>query len=87
LHASKGKSLVHPDKNMNKTVHAVYWIENNQPHVELFTDLPEMLKFSLSKHNNPECSFVASGSQMPDCVSLGGVDVTGPDYDWKKRRK
>lgn len=32
-------------------------------------------------------SFVSLCSEHPDNVTKMGVDVTGPDYDWKKRRK
>ncbi len=30
--------------------------------------------------------FVTTGVENPNCVGKMGVDVTGPDYDWKKRR-
>jgi hypothetical protein len=31
-------------------------------------------------------SFITMCSEHPDSVGHPGVDVTGPDYDWKKRR-
>lgn len=31
-------------------------------------------------------AFVAMASENPDCVTKLGVDVTGPDYNWTKRR-
>ncbi|WP_373896788.1 hypothetical protein [uncultured Massilia sp.] len=31
--------------------------------------------------------FVTMCSEHPDAVGHPGVDVTGPDYDWKKRRR
>jgi hypothetical protein len=31
--------------------------------------------------------FVTMCSEHPDLVGHPGVDVTGPDYDWKKRRR
>ncbi|MGF6275029.1 hypothetical protein ABIB38_003426 [Massilia sp. UYP11] len=31
--------------------------------------------------------FVTMCSEHPDLVGHPGVDVTGPGYDWKKRRK
>lgn len=31
-------------------------------------------------------SFITMSSEHPDSVGHPGVDVTGPDYDWKKRR-
>jgi hypothetical protein len=31
--------------------------------------------------------FITMCSEHPDVVGHPGVDVTGPDYDWKKRRR
>jgi hypothetical protein len=31
--------------------------------------------------------FVTMCSEHPDVVGHPGVDVTGPDYNWKKRRR
>jgi len=31
--------------------------------------------------------FVTMCSEHPDAVGHPGVDVTGPGYDWKKRRR
>ena len=31
--------------------------------------------------------FVSMASENPDSIGHAGVDVTGPDYDWTKRRK
>jgi hypothetical protein len=31
-------------------------------------------------------SFIGMVSENPDCCNLMGVDVTGSDYSWKKRR-
>jgi hypothetical protein len=31
--------------------------------------------------------FITMCSEHPDVVGHPGVDVTGPDYNWKKRRK
>jgi hypothetical protein len=30
---------------------------------------------------------IAMSSENPNSVGLPGVDVTGDDYDWKKRRR
>lgn len=35
---------------------------------------------------NEGYKFVTTAVENPDCVGKMGVDVTGPDYDWKKRR-
>lgn len=60
---------------------------------ELFLDdqMTESLKFMEAlracKYNNHEpIHFITLSSENPDCVGKQGVDVTGPDYDWKKRR-
>jgi hypothetical protein len=31
--------------------------------------------------------FITMSSEHPDLVGHPGVDVTGPDYNWKKRRR
>jgi hypothetical protein len=31
--------------------------------------------------------FITMCSEHPDMVGHPGVDVTGPDYNWKKRRR
>jgi hypothetical protein len=31
--------------------------------------------------------FITMSSEHPDSVGHPGVDVTGPDYNWKKRRR
>jgi len=31
--------------------------------------------------------FITMCSEHPESVGHPGVDVTGPDYDWKKRRR
>ena len=31
--------------------------------------------------------FITMCSEHPDAVGHPGVDVTGPEYDWKKRRR
>lgn len=66
----------------------IYWMEGNLPKTELFdtAKMSEALKFSESLRKDPANSFIVMSSQHPDCVGKMGVDVTGPDYDWKKRR-
>jgi hypothetical protein len=31
--------------------------------------------------------FITMASEHPDSIGHPGVDVTGPGYDWKKRRR
>lgn len=66
----------------------IYWMENDVPQTKLFdtSKMTEALKFSELLRGNSENSFIVMSSQHPDCVGKQGVDVTGPDYDWKKRR-
>lgn len=78
---------------MNNTTHRVYWTENNQTQAQDFSSdqMTDALKFcehlrKLRIAGEP-ISFISMSSEMVDCVSLSGVDVTGDDYDWKKRRK
>jgi len=77
---------------MNKTVHRVYWTEDGVARSMDFGDgkLDEMLKYCemlrKQKHAGADIGFITSASEMAECVSLQGVDVTGPDYNWRKRR-
>lgn len=38
-----------------------------------------------ARNGEPIC-FITLVSENPDCVGQMGVDVTGPDYNWMKRR-
>jgi hypothetical protein len=73
-------------------VYIVYWVEDNLPQMQGFgkNELNEMLKFSEGlrkrRHEDANLHHVTFCSEDPNCTSLLGVDVTGPDYDWKKRR-
>lgn len=74
----------------------VYWLELDsdklQPHSRLFDskNMTDALKFSETlrarKHAGEPVHFIVISSENPDCVGKQGVDVTGPDYDWEKRR-
>jgi hypothetical protein len=70
--------------------HVVYWLENGVPRGQEVADLKELLTLSESKRKlrreGANITNVTSSSEYVDCVSLQGVDVTGPDYDWRKRR-
>ena len=73
-------------------VYVVYWVEDDLPQMQGFgqNGLSEMLKFSEElrkrRREGSNIHHVTSCSENPNCISLLGVDVTGPDYDWKKRR-
>lgn len=70
----------------------IFWAENSVPCGKLFGDdqMRDALKFSESlrqrKFAGEDICFVTLSSENPNCVGKQGVDVTGPDYDWKKRR-
>lgn len=76
----------------------VYWMRGRHTYSSLFaTDkmseamqLMEILRTAERNGdedaNGDRVSFITMCSQHPDSVGHPGVDVTGPDYDWKKRR-
>ena len=70
----------------------VFWTDDFVPNCQSFDKdkMTEALKFSESlrqrKCKGENICFVTMASENPDCVGKQGVDVTGPDYDWKKRR-
>ena len=78
-------------------MYMVYWtmVEETEstPHAQAFgTD--EMVKAmgfmeELRKRQRARegVRFVTMCSEHPDLVGHPGVDVTGPDYNWKKRRR
>lgn len=73
-------------------MYMIYWTEESIPKSELFdTDkMTEALKFSEAlrqrKYSGENVGFIVMSVEHPDCVGKQGFDVTGPDYDWKKRR-
>lgn len=70
----------------------VYWMEQGSARNELFLDneMSQSLKFMEALRTRQRAGesiqFVTFASENPNSVGLPGVDVTGPDYDWKKRR-
>lgn len=77
---------------MNKKAdrHVVYWMENGSPQVRQCYDISEVLRVSeelrAMRRKGYDVTLITSKSELADCVGEDGVDVTGPDYDWKKRR-
>ena len=68
----------------------VYWMEG-----DIFTgcqvrDVAEMLSVSerlrKMRREGQDITNITSSCEFDDMVGEHGVDVTGPDYDWKKRR-
>ena len=74
-------------------VHRVYWTENNISQSKDFGEgeLDATLKhcelLRKLRRDGKDISFITISSEIPDCVSLDGIDVVAEDYDWKKRRK
>jgi hypothetical protein len=79
------------------TVYKVYWsqvVEGDQEVCKTADfkkdGMSDALKFmeSLRKvqRENGSVRFVTFCSENPDSVGRPGVDVPGPNYDWKKRR-
>lgn len=70
--------------------HVVYWLEDGIPQARKCFDLSEVLRISeemrkLRRDGYP-VTHICSKSEYADQVGQDGVDVTGPDYDWRKRR-
>lgn len=71
----------------------VYWMEDGRPHSKLFDNdkMTDALKWmeklrELVRLYDADIAFICMSSENPNNVTKMGVDVTGPDYDWKKRR-
>jgi hypothetical protein len=63
------------------------------PHAEAFdtSDMVAAMKFMeelrARQRAGEALRFITMCSEHPDVVGHPGVDVTGPDYNWKKRRR
>ena len=78
-------------------MYMVYWTieeeEGRVPHAQAFdtTAMVEAMRFMEDlrrrQREGEGVRFVTMCSEHPDVVGHPGVDVTGPDYDWKKRRR
>ncbi|HYD80060.1 MAG TPA: hypothetical protein VEC06_09660 [Paucimonas sp.] len=78
-------------------MYMVYWTasENGEatPHARRFASsgMLEAMKFMeelrARQRAGEPIGFVALSSENPDSVGLSGVAETGPDYNWKKRRR
>ena len=80
-----------------ETMYMVYWTIADEaastPHAQLF-DTSEMVaamgfmeELRRRQRAGEGVRFITMCSEHPDMVGHPGVDVTGPDYDWKKRRR
>ena len=70
----------------------VYWMLGDVAKSKEFptSEMKQALEFTESLRNQrlagEDIKFVTMASEHPDCVGKQGYDVTGPDYNWKKRR-
>jgi hypothetical protein len=84
-------------EEQEKTMYMVYWttVENEaaMPHAQSFdtSEMVSAMKFMEAlrarQRAGESVCFVTMCSEHPDVVGHPGVDVTGPGYDWKKRRR
>jgi len=78
-------------------MYMVYWTiaapEGPAPHAQAFaTDaMTDAMRFMEDLRRRQRAGeavrFITMCSEHPDVVGHPGVDVVGPDYDWKKRRR
>jgi hypothetical protein len=78
-------------------MYMVYWTivddEDTGPHAQGFdTDkmveaMGFMEQLRRRQRTGEGVRFITMCSEHPDVVGHPGVDVTGPDYNWKKRRR
>lgn len=71
-------------------MYCVYWVRDFGTGDEMCcgricSELDEALKVSEALRKEGKL-FVSIASEIPGNVTKMGVDVTGDDYDWKKRR-
>jgi hypothetical protein len=78
-------------------MYMVYWtiVEHgvNKPHSRLYetTEMVPAMQFMEQLRTRQRAGeavrFITMSSEHPDVVGHPGVDVTGPEYNWKKRRR
>ena len=78
-------------------MYMVYWtiedVETRTPHAQPFatTEMVAAMRFMEDlrrrQRDGEGVRFVTMCSEHPDVVGPPGVDVPGPDYNWKKRRR
>lgn len=74
-------------------MYMVFWTERGMISAREFDSdkMVEALEFtqklrSLQHSGEADIKFVVMAYENPDMVGKQGYDVTGSDYDWKKRR-
>jgi hypothetical protein len=82
---------------MEGTMYMVYWTVVDESgsacHAQAF-DTAEMVPamqfmeaLRARQRAGEGVGFITMSSEHPDSIGHPGVDVTGPDYNWKKRRR
>jgi hypothetical protein len=81
----------------DRSMYMVYWTvldqETSRPEAQAFatSEMVAAMRFmeGLRKRqrDGEGVRFITMCSEHPDVVGHPGVDVTGPGYDWKKRRR
>lgn len=73
-------------------MYCVYWMykgydmEKHESRHQFQDELKDALHICEVLRNDRNCCFVTLVSENPNSVGKPGVDVTGPDYNWTKRR-
>ena len=75
-----------PKGKMMSATYCVFWRnESGDPDSKLHDEMVPALAHCEQLRNSGN-RFVTMAYENTDMVGKQGVDVTGPDYDWKKRR-
>ena len=73
-------------------MYKVYWTDRGCLDAKEFASADMASALALTQalhqqqHEGENIHFITMVSENPDAVGRRGYDVTGPDYDWKKRR-
>jgi hypothetical protein len=81
----------------DRSMYMVYWTvldqETSRPEAQAFATSEMVAAMSFMEglrkrqRDGEGVRFITMCSEHPDVVGHPGVDVTGPGYDWKKRRR
>lgn len=78
-------------------MYMVYWTvvdgDKHTPHQQAYdtSEMLEAMRFMEGLRGRQRAGenlrFITMASEHPDSIGHPGVDVTGPGYNWKKRRR
>ena len=72
--------------------YVVFWLDGDSPNAKSFQshELTNALQHAeclrKRQRNQETVSHITISSEDPNHTGKNGVDVTGPDYNWRKRR-